>query len=94
MLCETDLRDAELLASVAPDTSSLGSHEIARRWSQPPPQENGAVLTINVRVAIKSISKVSTVDGTAFVRVGIVYYWTDCKPPAAANVNLHYVLCT
>jgi hypothetical protein len=32
---------------------------------------------LQVRVAIKSITQVSTVDGTASIRFGVVFYWTD-----------------
>ena len=45
------------------------------KWKAHPPVE--LPFIVHVRVAIKRISKISTVDRSAFIAFGIVFYWTD-----------------
>jgi hypothetical protein len=46
-------------------------------WMQAPKDADGGVVTVNVRVALKKVSRVDTVQGTAYVKLGLVFYWTD-----------------
>lgn len=38
---------------------------------------DGGAVTVHVRVALKKVSRVDTVQGTAYVKMGLVFYWTD-----------------
>lgn len=82
-LHQMDKNDISRVGGTSKDTeySSLGDIS-SRKWQSSPPLivqafGEGEPFIVNMRVAIKNISRVSTVDGTAFVRMGIVYYWND-----------------
>jgi hypothetical protein len=47
------------------------------RWMHPPPGD--APFIVNVRIAVKSIKRVSTLQQNFFVRLGVVFYWTDSR---------------
>jgi len=47
----------------SPNLSTCSSDSL--QWMQPPRLPDGEAIIVRVRVAVKSISRVSTVDGTA-----------------------------
>ena len=47
------------------------------RWMHPPPGD--VPFIVNVRIAVKAIKHVSTLNQNFFVRLGIVFYWTDAR---------------
>jgi hypothetical protein len=53
-------------------------------WILPPSDEkvsdkNSPCVTVDVRVALKKITRVDTVQSTAYVKMGLVFYWNDSR---------------
>lgn len=48
-------------------------------WTQPPPNPTaaGEPIWVDVRLNLKKVAAVNTVDGSAFVDITVVFYWTD-----------------
>jgi hypothetical protein len=47
-------------------------------WVQPPPpDEDGDPVWVDLRLNVFKVSAVDTVAGTAFARIGTVFYWND-----------------
>ena len=49
-------------------------------WSRPPPPlESDEELFVDFRFTVKAMSKIDTVEGTAFVQFDITLHWTDSR---------------
>ena len=73
-----NVRTSERRASFTgiPDAPRLESLQ----WMQPPLLKlESSLIEVRIRFAVKVIQRISTVDGTALIRLGIVLYWKDSR---------------
>ena len=69
-------KKSELQARLAQQVAQQQQEEESD-WEQPPPGVDGEPLRVDFRINISTVDDVRTKESDAFIKMGVVFYWTD-----------------